>query len=194
MARDPYRRHTRRIRRAMRKNGNNPYGVLIIGPDEPFGLIIAAALGRWAFRHRSAFYPFWVALASFIAASAAHGHHAKWWIPATAVTAVATIIIAFPLKVMRRHPAGRRIARVLSWAWEKCGIGRPVERGYTAAVIATAGGWLAAAIANGPTVKPAADDSAYRDGHSRGPVVVPPPAPRESPHRAHHIRLVRCRG
>jgi hypothetical protein len=71
MARDPYRRHTRRIRRAMRKNGNNPYGVLIIGPDEPFGLIIAAALGRWAFRHRSAFYPFWVALVAFLAANAA---------------------------------------------------------------------------------------------------------------------------
>jgi hypothetical protein len=59
MARDPYRRHTRRMRRAMRKNGNNPYGVLIIGPDEPYGLIILAAISRWAFRHRSAFYPFW---------------------------------------------------------------------------------------------------------------------------------------
>jgi hypothetical protein len=103
MARDPYRRHTRRIQRAMRKNGGSPYGVLIVGPDEPFGLIILAALGRWAFRHRSAFYPFWVALAAFIAAGAAHGHHARWWIPVTVITAVTTVILAFPLSVMRRH-------------------------------------------------------------------------------------------
>jgi S-DNA-T family DNA segregation ATPase FtsK/SpoIIIE len=138
----------------MRKNGGSPYGVLIVGPDEPFGLIILAALGRWAFRHRSAFYPFWVALAAFIAAGAAHGHHAQWWIQVTVITAVATVIIAFPLSVMRRHPAGRRIAHALAWAWEKCGIDRVTERGYTAAVIATIGGWLAAAIANGPLAKP----------------------------------------
>ena len=45
MARDPYRRNMRRIRRAVRKNGDNPYGVIIVGPDEPFGLIILSALG-----------------------------------------------------------------------------------------------------------------------------------------------------
>src|SRR5262249_6738880 len=154
MARDPYRRHTRAIRRAMRKNGDNPYGVLIVGPDEPFGLIVLAALGRWAFRHRSAFYPFWVALAVFIAAGAAHGHHAQWWIPVTVITAVLTVILAFPLSVMRRHPAGRQVARFLSWIWEKCGIDRGMERGYTATVIATIGGWLAAAIAIGPLMHP----------------------------------------
>jgi S-DNA-T family DNA segregation ATPase FtsK/SpoIIIE len=153
MARDPYRRQMRRIRRTMRKNGDNPYGVIIVGPNEPFGLIILSVLGRWAFRHRSAFYPFWVALAAFIAAGAAHGHHAKWWIPAT-VTIVTTAILALPLQVMRRNPVGRKVARVLSWLWEKCGIGRAMERGYAAIVIATAGGWLAAAIASGPTVKP----------------------------------------
>lgn len=154
MARDPYRRNMRRIRRAVRKNDRNPYGVIIVGPDETLGLIIVAALGRWAFRHRSAFAPLWVALAAFTAASAAHGHHARWWIPVAAVTAVATIMLAFPLPVMRRHPAGRRIASALSWLWEQCGIDRAVERGYAATVIATAGGWLAAAIASGPTGKP----------------------------------------
>jgi S-DNA-T family DNA segregation ATPase FtsK/SpoIIIE len=153
MARDPYRRQMRRIQRTMRKNGDNPYGVIIVGPGKPFGLIILSVLGRWAFRHRSAFYPFWVALAAFIAAGAAHGHHAKWWIAATA-TIVTTAILALPLPVMRRNPAGRKVARVLSWLWEKCGIGRAMERGYAAIVIATAGGWLAAAIASGPTVKP----------------------------------------
>jgi S-DNA-T family DNA segregation ATPase FtsK/SpoIIIE len=154
MARDPYRRQMRSIRRAMRKNGDNPYGVFIVGPDEPFGLIILSALGRLAFRHRSALAPLWVALAAFIAASAAHGHHAKWWIPVTVATALTTVILAFPLQVMRRHPASRPITRILSWTWQKCGIDRGLERGYTATVIATTGGWLAAAIANGPTVKP----------------------------------------
>jgi S-DNA-T family DNA segregation ATPase FtsK/SpoIIIE len=138
----------------MRKNGDNPYSVLIVGPNEPFGLIILAAVGRWAFRHRSAFYPFWVALAAFIAAGAAHGHHAQWWIPVAAATAATTVILAFPLQVMRRHPAGRPIASALSWCWEKCGIDRAAERAHTATVIATIGGWLAAAIANGPAVKP----------------------------------------
>jgi S-DNA-T family DNA segregation ATPase FtsK/SpoIIIE len=70
------------------------------------------------------------------------------------ITAVATIILAFPLQVMRRHPAGRPVARVLSWIWEKCGIDRGIERGYAATVIATVGGWLAAAIAIGPIVHP----------------------------------------
>ena len=154
MARDPHRRQMRRIRRALRENGGNPFSVIITGPDEPLGLIALAAVSRWAFRHRSAFYPLWVTLAAFIAASAAHGHHAQWWIPVTAVTAVTTIILALPLQVIYRHPAGRIPARVLSWTWKKCGIGRAVERGYTATVIATAGGWLAAAIANGPTAKP----------------------------------------
>ena len=121
---------------------------------EPLGVIILSALGRLAFRHRSVFAPLWVALAAFVAASAAHGHHARWWVPVTAATVVATAILAFPLPVLRGHPASRRIADALSQLWEKCGIGRAIERGYAAAVTATAGGWLAAAIANGPISKP----------------------------------------
>jgi S-DNA-T family DNA segregation ATPase FtsK/SpoIIIE len=138
----------------MRKNGDNPYGVVIVGPDEPYGLIILSAIGRWAFRHRSAFAPVWVALAAFIAAGAAHRHHSQWWIPDTAITTIATITLAFPLSVMRRHPAGRIPARALQWTWEKCGIDRAIERAYAATATATLGGWLAAAIANSPTTKP----------------------------------------
>jgi S-DNA-T family DNA segregation ATPase FtsK/SpoIIIE len=154
MARDPYRRHMRRMQREMRKNGDNPYAVLIVGPNEPFGLIVLAAIGRWVYRHRSALYPFWFALAAFIAAGAAHGHHAQWWIPVTAITTVITALLAFPHSILRRHPAGRRTARVLAWIWEKCGIDRAAERAYAGTVIATVGGWGAAAIANGPTAKP----------------------------------------
>jgi S-DNA-T family DNA segregation ATPase FtsK/SpoIIIE len=153
MARDPYQRHLRRMRRQMRKDGN-PYGVVIIGPEEPLGVIIASAIGRWAWRHRSALAPLWVALAAFIAASVAHGHHRGWWAPVAAGTVAVTAIVGLPLPVLRGHPAGRRIAGVLSRAWERCGIGRTAERAYAATVIATAGGWLAAAIAIGPLARP----------------------------------------
>lgn len=155
MTRDPYRRQMRRMRRAMRTGQNdNPYTVLILGPDEPLGLIILEIAARWAFRHRSAFAPFGVTLAGFITAATTHPHHAGYWIPVTAVTVTATVVFGFPLPVLRRHPAGRRIAGALYWAWDKCGIDRATERAYAATVIATAGGWLAAAIAIGPTIKP----------------------------------------
>jgi S-DNA-T family DNA segregation ATPase FtsK/SpoIIIE len=126
----------------------------VIHNGDPLPDLVVVVIARWAWRCRSAFYPLWVALAAFIAAGAAHGHHARWWVPVAAVTAVTTVVLAFPLKVMRRHPAGRKIASALSSLWEKCGIDRAMERGYTAAVIATTGGWLAAAIADGPTAKP----------------------------------------
>jgi S-DNA-T family DNA segregation ATPase FtsK/SpoIIIE len=150
-----YRQMRRRARQAKRA-GMQPMMVINSGDQfpDPLGLIIVSALGRLAFRHRSAFAPLWVALAAFIAAGATHGHHARWWIPVTVITAVTTVILAFPLPVLRRHPAGRRIASAFSRLWEKCGIDRAVERGYAATVTATAGGWLAAATANGPAAKP----------------------------------------
>ena len=146
-----YRRMRRQARQA-RRSGLQP--MVVINSGDPLPELAAVIIARWAFRHRSAFAPFWVAPAAFIAAGAAHGHHARWWIPVTAVTAVTTIVLAFPLSVMRRNSAGRRIASPLSRLWEKCGIDRAIERAYAATVIATAGGWLAAAIASGPTVKP----------------------------------------
>jgi S-DNA-T family DNA segregation ATPase FtsK/SpoIIIE len=142
------RRHARQARRA----GMQP--MMVINPGDPLPELAIMIISRWAYRHRSAFAPLWVALAAFIAAGAAHGHHERWWIPVAAATAVTTIVLALPLSVMRRHSAGRRIASALSRLWEKCGVDRAVERGYAATVIATAGGWLAAAIADGPTVKP----------------------------------------
>jgi S-DNA-T family DNA segregation ATPase FtsK/SpoIIIE len=146
------RRHARQARRA----GMQP--MIVVNPGdrfpEPLGLIALAALGRWAYRHRSAFYPLIAALAAFIAAGAAHGHHARWWIPVTAITGVITVLLAFPHTILRRHPAGRRTARVLSGVWERCGIDRALERAYAGTVTATAGGWLSAAIANGPAAKP----------------------------------------
>ena len=114
------RRHARQARRA----GMQPMMVINSGNQlpEPLGIIIVSALGRLAFRHRSVFAPLWIALAAFIAAGAIHGHHARWWVPVTVITAAATVVLAFPLPVLRRHPAGRRIAGFFSRLWEKCGI------------------------------------------------------------------------
>ena len=153
--RDPYRQYRRHMRRSYRsQRGRYPVIVPVDYGYQPLGIIALAAIGRRAFRHRSAVAPFWVALAAFIAAGAAHGHHARWWIPVTVITTMTTAVLGFPLPVLRRHPAGRRIARVLSWLWERCGIDRAMERAYAGTVIATGGGWLAAAIASGPTAKP----------------------------------------
>ena len=146
-----YRRMRRQARQA-RRAGMQP--MIVINPGEPLPDLAIVVIARWAFRHRSAFAPLWVALAAFTAAGAAHKHHAQWWIPVTAATAAITLTLAFPLPVLRRHPAGRRIAGAISWLWDKCGIDRAIERAYAAAVTATVGGWLAAAIANGPTAKP----------------------------------------
>jgi S-DNA-T family DNA segregation ATPase FtsK/SpoIIIE len=151
--RDPYRRYRRRIRR----HGRNRYGeypVLLIGPDEPLSLIAAAALGRWAYRHRSAFWPFIIAAAAFITAGTVHHHHARYWLLAAVVTVLVTVLLTIPHRMVWTKPAGRITAGLLARLWQACGIDRPTERAYAASVIATTGGWLAAAIANGPTTKP----------------------------------------
>jgi DNA segregation ATPase FtsK/SpoIIIE, S-DNA-T family len=128
--------------------------VLLLDRDEPLPVIILAGVGKWLYRYRSALVPFDIAVAEFIAAAIVHAHHARYWIPVTIATVIATVVPGCPLPVLRRHPAGHRIARGLSWAWEKCGIPRAIERAYIVAVIAVAGGWLAAAIAVSPVTKP----------------------------------------
>lgn len=153
MARDPYRRHIRRMRRQMRKDGN-PYGMIIMGPDEPFAYLALAALARWAFRHRSALAPFNIALSAFVAASVMHFQHSGWWVPTAIVTSVLTILLGIPHSILRRSRAGTVIAHGLYRAGAMCGIGRGAERAYAATVIATLGGWLAAATANGPLSRP----------------------------------------
>ncbi len=141
------------MRRARRK-GEEGYPVMVFGPEEPLALIAAAAIGRWAFRHRSAFLPSIITLTAFTGAAMAHGRHAGWWGPVTAVTAITTVLLAIPHALLRRYPAGRIVAGILAWLWRGCGIDRAAERAYAASVIAVTGGWLAAAIAIGPAVKP----------------------------------------
>ena len=151
--RDPYRRGVRRARRAMRR-GEPTYPVMVIGPDEPVILLALAALGRFAFRHRSTFAPFLVAGAVFTAAAAIHRHHSGWWVSVAAVTSVLSMLLAAPYSRLRTRRRLHFQAEPLRRLWKACGIDRAVERGYAALVTATIGGWLAAAIANAPTKPP----------------------------------------
>lgn len=148
--REPYRRGARR---ALRRS-DPAYPVMVIGPDEPVIFLALTALARLAFRHRSAFAPFLVTGAAFTAAAVIHRHHASWWIPFTAVTCVLSALLALPYRTLHRYPPLRLPSMLLLRVWKACGIDRVAERGYAALVIATLGGWLAAAIADSPTKRP----------------------------------------
>jgi S-DNA-T family DNA segregation ATPase FtsK/SpoIIIE len=153
MYRDPYRHYRRRMRRGWRGRRDG-YPMVFIGPEESLFLIAAAALGRWAYRHRSAFLPLAIMAGAFIAAGIIRQHHPGWWISVALITAAVTIILSVPNRIMWATPAGRITAGILARAWQACGIDRPTERAYAATVMAVAGGWLSAAIAIGPTAKP----------------------------------------
>lgn len=154
MARDPYRRQMRRARRAMRRGNNDPFQLVILGPDEPLGLIALAAIARWAYRHRTAFVPFDITIAAFALAAYTHPRHARYWLLAAGITVVATVALGIPHRLLWSRPGGKFTAGVLMRLWEACGIDRGIERAYAATVIAVTGGWLAAAIAAGPVTKP----------------------------------------
>jgi DNA segregation ATPase FtsK/SpoIIIE, S-DNA-T family len=151
MGRDPYRSYRRRMRRSLRRDG---FPVMFLPLGEPLGLIAAAAFGRWAYRHRSAFLPFGIATAAFILAAIVHAHHAGLWVLAAVVTLVTAPVLGMPHRIMWARPAGRITAGILARAWEACGIDRPAERAYATAVATVTGGWLSAAIGIGPAAKP----------------------------------------
>ncbi len=152
--RDPYRRQMRRARRAMRKGSNDPFQLVILGPDEPLGLIALAAAGRWAYRHRTAFVPFGITTAAFAVAAYTHPHHARYWLLVAGITVLVTVVLGIPHQLLWSRPAGKFTESALARLWAACGIDRGIERAYAATVIAVTGGWLAAAIAAGPFVKP----------------------------------------
>ena len=153
MARDPYRRWRRRARRAMRK-GEQPYPVMMFGPDEPFGTIATIAISRWLYRHRSALVPILIAGAAFVTALLTHPRHARYWILAAVLTVLGTVLLGISHQLLWSNPAGKATAGFLARMWAACGIDRPAERAYAACAVAVTGGWLSAGIAIGPTVKP----------------------------------------
>src|SRR5579872_739257 len=124
--RNPYRQGARRARRALRR-GEPTYPVMVIGPDEPVILLALAALARWAFRHRSAFAPFLLAGAAFAMAALIHRHHTGWWIPVTAVTCAASVLLAAPYRRLHRYPPLRLPSDLLIRLWKACGIDRAAE-------------------------------------------------------------------
>jgi S-DNA-T family DNA segregation ATPase FtsK/SpoIIIE len=152
--RDPYRYYRRRMRRRGGRGRRGAYPVMLWGDNEPVSMLAAIVIGRWAYRHRSAFLPFAVTIGAAIAAAILHPHHRGWWIPAAGVTVAVTFILAIPHRLLWASPAGRITSGVVARTWEACGIGRPIERAYAALVVAVTGGWLAAAIAASPAVKP----------------------------------------
>jgi DNA segregation ATPase FtsK/SpoIIIE, S-DNA-T family len=151
--RDPSRYYRRRMRRG-RRGRRGAYPVMFPIDYEPVFLLAALAAGRWAYRHRSAFLPFMITGAAFTLAASLHHHHREWWIVTAGATMTATFVLAIPHRLLWERPAGKITAGVLARVWEACGIGRPIERAYAALVVAVTGGWLAAAIAAGPAVKP----------------------------------------
>jgi S-DNA-T family DNA segregation ATPase FtsK/SpoIIIE len=143
----------RSARRAWRR-GEEGYAVMVLGVDEPLLLITCAAVGRWVFRHRSAFAPLLLTGSAFIMAAVIHHYHAGWWVPVTLATVVVSLALGIPHALLRRYRAGRMVAGMLARVWWAWGIDRAVERAYAALVAAVGGGWMAAAIAQGPTTSP----------------------------------------
>lgn len=153
ISRDPYRRYRRSMRRN-RRTRHGGYPVIMPYPCEPAAAMAFAALGRFLYRHRSAFWPFSMTGAAFILAALIHAHHPGYWVIAAVVTVAAGFFLGIPHRLLWAHPAGKFTAGLLTRAWEACGIDRPAERVYVTAVAVTCGGWLSAAIAAGPAVKP----------------------------------------
>jgi S-DNA-T family DNA segregation ATPase FtsK/SpoIIIE len=127
---------------------------MVLGVDEPLFVVACAAVGRWVFRHRSAFAPLLLTGSAFIMAAVIHHYHAGWWLPVTLATVVVSLVLGIPHALLRRYRAGRMVAELLARVWWVWGIDRAVERAYAALVIALSGGWMAAAIAQGPMTSP----------------------------------------
>jgi S-DNA-T family DNA segregation ATPase FtsK/SpoIIIE len=149
------RNYQRQMRRARRRWGNqDAYPMLILGADEPTMAIALAALGRWLYRHRSAFLPFVISGAAFLAAIWMHAHHAQWFILVACVTLLAVLFTGLPHRLMWNTTETRFATGIFLRMWEACGIDRAPERIYVTAVIAALGIWMSVAIAIGPLISP----------------------------------------
>jgi len=153
MRRDPYRHYRRAMRRGFRSR-HGAYPILIPPPYEPVAAMMFAATARVLYRHRSAFMPFAVTGAAFIIAAIIHRHHPGLWVIVAMVTLAAGLVLGVPHRLLWAMPARAFTAGIITRMWEACGITRPAERAYVTAVVVTGGGWLSAAIAAGPSVKP----------------------------------------
>jgi hypothetical protein len=122
------RRHARR----MRRYGLQP--MVVINSGDPLPDLVVIVLARWMWRYRSELAPIAVAAMTALVAWMLHATHPHWWPALAAATAAATLGAGI---------AGRRL-----------GLATHTERGYAMTVIASTGGWLAAAIAIRPGREP----------------------------------------
>jgi hypothetical protein len=125
-------RSMRRHARRMRRYGLRP--MVVINSGDPLPDLVIMTLVRWLWRYRSELAPLTLASLTALAAWGLHVTHPRWW-PALASVTVAAALGA--------GIAGRRL-----------GLVTRAERGYAVTVIASTGGWLAAAAAAGPGREP----------------------------------------
>jgi FtsK/SpoIIIE family len=134
----PTRQQLRRHARRLRHDGYQPMIVLNSGDQIPE--TAATQIGRTVWRYRSELAPLAVAAVIVLAAVAIH-HAARgsWpWLALTSIAAAAGFTLPLPAWLRK------------GWAL----LDRPAERAYAATVCFSGGGWLAAAVAIGPTTPP----------------------------------------
>jgi DNA segregation ATPase FtsK/SpoIIIE, S-DNA-T family len=129
----------RRYRRTRRHFGirRDPAPVLLVTEDQRGAILVL--LGRLLWRYRSELAPLWTGLLLAAVAAWAHTYHPGAALPLAALTVAVAGLSARPPAALARR-----------WA----PLGRPAERAYTAGTVALAGGWLAAAVAWGPSPRP----------------------------------------
>ncbi len=132
---NPYRR------RGWRRN--EPVPLFVVPPNDPLGAVFAVlgSIGRAGWRYRSELAPFAVAAGVWWAGLRLHTEHPGGWpVPAALVAVLVAAVVWGPV----RWPRLRR-ARML---------GQPAGRLVLACWLAIGGGWLAAAVAAGPSRPP----------------------------------------
>lgn len=134
----PTRRQLRRHAHRLRHDGYQPMIVLNSGYQIPE--TAAAQLGRSVWRYRSELAP--LALAALVVLAAMVMHHVdrrSWpWLALVAIATTTGFTIPLPTWIRRAWPL----------------LDRTADRAYAATVSFSAGGWLAAAVAVGPTTPP----------------------------------------
>jgi DNA segregation ATPase FtsK/SpoIIIE, S-DNA-T family len=128
-----------RYRHARRRFGirRTPSPVLLITEDERGAVLVL--VGRLLWRYRSELAPLWTVVTLALIATWTHHRNPDAALPIAGLTLALTALTANP-------------PSVLSGRWAP--LGRCTERVYAATVVMLAGGWLAAAVAVGPSTRP----------------------------------------
>ncbi|MGW4476579.1 hypothetical protein ACWENQ_43555 [Nonomuraea sp. NPDC004354] len=122
----------RRNARRMRRDGIEP--MMLLTEDLEFAPMVITTIFRATWRFRSELAPLVVVLLAFAGGAVLHAEFPEWW---------PTVLI---------------LAGGIAWAVAMFGrwinLSRGIERGYAAAVVLLAGGWMVAATVLGPLTPP----------------------------------------